>query len=61
MYDKALELLDYIIKVKDDSAEFYAIRGMILSEMGRVEEAKEAKAKSRSIGGMIALLPANKE
>lgn len=61
MYEKALELSDYIIKVKDDSAEFYAIRGMLLSEMGRAEEAKEAKAKSRSLGGMTALLPANRE
>lgn len=61
MYEKALELLDYIIKVKEDSGEFYAIRGMLLSEMGREEEAKEAKAKSRSLGGMTALLPANNE
>lgn len=61
MYDKALELSDYIIKVKDDSAEFYAIREMLLSEMGREEEAKEARAKSRSLGGITALLLANGE
>jgi tetratricopeptide (TPR) repeat protein len=61
MYEKALELVDYIIRVKDDSGEFYAVRGMVLSEMGREEEAKEARAKSRSLGGMMALLPANKE
>lgn len=61
MYEKALELSDYIIKVKDDSGEFYAIRGLLLSEMGRVEEAKEAKVKSRYLGGITALLPANKE
>lgn len=60
-YEKALELTEYIIKVKDDSSEFYTIRGMVLSEMGREEEAKEASAKARSLGGLTALLPANKE
>lgn len=56
MYEKALELLDYIIKVKDNSGEYHAIRGAILNEMGREEEAKTANAKARSLGGLAALL-----
>ncbi len=61
MYEKALELSDYIIKVKDNSGEFYAIRGEILAEMGREEEAKAAKAKARSLGGLAALLIGDNE
>lgn len=60
MYEKALELSDYVIKVKDDSAVFYAVRGMILTELGREEEAKKDKSKSRALGGAAALLPADR-
>ena len=61
MYEKALELSDYILKVREDSGELYAIRGAILSEMGREEEAEEEKAKIRTMEGMAALLIQNNQ
>lgn len=61
MYEKALELSDYILKIREDSGELHAIRGAILSEMGRVEEADEAKAKIRTLDGMAALLIQNNQ
>lgn len=58
-YEKALELANYLIDVRDDLAESYTLRATILDDMGRSEEAKEDRAKAVSIGGMMAELPAN--
>lgn len=60
-YDKALELADYLVMLKDDSSEAHTLRGVILTELGREEEAKKEKEKARSLGGMLAVLPANQE
>jgi hypothetical protein len=45
--------------VKEDTAEVHTIRAVVLSEMGREEEANKEKAKARDFGGILAVLPAN--
>lgn len=40
-YDKALELIDYLLLLKEDSGEVYAIKSSIYSELGNDEKAKE--------------------
>lgn len=57
-YDKALELADYLLMVKEDAAEVHTIRAIVLSEMGREEEANKEKAKAREFGGILEGLPA---
>ena len=58
---KALELADYLVMVKDDLAEAHTLRATVLEDMGRNEEAKTERAKAVSIGGYMADLPANKQ
>lgn len=60
-YNKALELADYLLMVNADSAEVHTIRALVLSEMGREEEANKEKAKARSFGGILTALPANQK
>lgn len=60
-YQKALELSDYLIMVKDDLAEAHTLRATVLEDLGRNEEAKTERAKAVSIGGYMADLPANKQ
>lgn len=60
-YQKALELADYLVMVKDDLAEAHTLRATVLEDMGRNEEAKTERAKAVSIGGYMADLPANKQ
>lgn len=50
-YDKALELSDYLLMVREGEAEIHALRAIILTAMGRLEEAKKEKEKAREIGG----------
>lgn len=59
--EKALELADYLVAVKDDLAEAHTLRATILEDLGREEEAKAERAKAVSIGGYMADLPANKQ
>lgn len=40
-YDKALELLDYVLLLKEDSGEVYAIKASIYKEMGDEKKAEE--------------------
>jgi len=40
-YDKALELLDYVLLLKEDSGEIYAIKASIYKEMGDEKKAEE--------------------
>lgn len=58
-HQKALELADYLIMVKDDLAEAHTLRAAVLEDLGRNEEAKIERAKAVSIGGYTANLPAN--
>ncbi len=58
-FEKALELADYLIMIKDDMAEAHTLKATILEDMGRNEEAKVEKAKAVSIGGIVAALPTN--
>lgn len=58
LYDKALELSDYLLIVREDSVEAHTIRAVVLTEMGRAEEAEAEKAKAREYGGILAGLPA---
>lgn len=60
-YQKALELADYLIMVKDDLAEAHTLRATVLEDLGRGEDAKIERAKAVSIGGYMADLPANKQ
>ena len=60
-YQKALELSDYLIMVKDDLAEAHTLRATVLEDIGRNEEAKIERAKAVSIGGYMADIPANKQ
>lgn len=60
-YQKALDLSDYLILVKDDLAEAHTLRATVLEDLGRTEDAKEERAKAVSIGGYMADLPANKQ
>lgn len=59
MYDKALELADYMVLVKDETAQAHTMRAMILTEMGLEDEAKEEKKKVQSLGGILSKLPLN--
>ena len=60
-YQKALDLADYLIMVKDDLAEAHTLRATVLEDLGRVDEAKNERAKAVSIGGYMAELPANNQ
>ncbi|MDF2904940.1 MAG: hypothetical protein K0R34_261 [Herbinix sp.] len=57
-YDKALELADYLLMIKEVAPEVHTLRAVILTEMGREEEAKKEKAKARELGGVLEALPA---
>lgn len=58
-YEKAMELADYLVTVKEDLAEAHTLKAMVLEDMGRMEEAKTERAKAVSFGGLMADLPAN--
>ena len=60
-YQKALDLADYLIMVKEELAEAHTLRATVLEDLGRTEEAKTERAKAVSIGGLMAELPANKQ
>lgn len=60
-YEKALELADYLVMVKPDLAEAHTLRAAVLTNLGRDQEAKEAREKAVSFGGMMADLPANQQ
>lgn len=60
-YQKALDLADYLIMVKDDLAEAHTLRATVLEDLGRVDEAKNERVKAVSIGGYMAELPANNQ
>lgn len=60
-YQKALELADYLIMVKDELAEAHTLRATVLEDLGRNDEAKNERAKAVSIGGYMADLPANNQ
>lgn len=54
-YDKALELLDYVLLLKEDSGEVYAIKASIYKEMGdekKTEENMEIAKKYNSVFDM---------
>ena len=57
--EKALELADYLVMVNDGLAEAHTLRATVLEAMGKEDEAKLERAKSVSIGGMMAELPEN--
>lgn len=59
--EKALELADYLVMVREDLAESHTLRAAILTDLGREAEAKEERAKAVSIGGPMADLPANNQ
>lgn len=40
-YDKALEVLDYALKLKNDYAPAHAIKGNVYKDMGKTEDAKK--------------------
>lgn len=60
-YQKALDLADYLIMVKDDLAEAHTLRATVLEDLGRVDEAKNERVEAVSIGGYMAELPANNQ
>lgn len=60
-HEKALELADYLVAVREDLAEAHTLRAAVLEDLGRNEEAKEARATAVSLGGLMAELPANKQ
>lgn len=49
-YDKALECVEYVLLVQPDNAQLHQIRGNILSEQGKAEEAKAEYAEARNLG-----------
>lgn len=59
--EKAYELADYLVTVRDDTPEAYTLRATILQDMGREEEAKADREKAVSFGGILANLPANNQ
>lgn len=60
-YEKAFELAEYLVMVKPDLPEAHTLRAAVLTDLGREQEAKEARAKAVSFGGMMANLPANQQ
>lgn len=59
--EKAMELADYLVAVRDDLAEAHTLRATVLEDLGRNEEAKVERAKAVSLGGPMADLPANNQ
>ena len=60
-YEKALELAEYLVNVRDDLAESHTLKATILEDLGRKEEAKIERAKALELGGMVSELPANNQ
>ena len=52
-YEKALDLADYLVLVRDEMAEPHALRAIVLEDLGRMEEAKQERAKATSLGGEV--------
>lgn len=48
-YQKALDLLDYVLKLKTDYAPAYLIQSNVLKDMGRMQEAKDARATAEKM------------
>ena len=59
--DKALELADYLVDVRDDLAEAHTLRATVLEDMGRNQEAKKDRERAVELGGMLSSLPANNQ
>lgn len=59
--EKALELADYLVAVRDELAEAHTLRATVLEDLGRNEEAKAERSKAVSLGGLMADLPANNQ
>lgn len=59
--DKALELADYLVAVRDELGESHTLRATVLEDLGRMDEAKAERAKAVSLGGLMADLPANNQ
>ena len=60
-FEKALEIADYLVLVRDEIAETHTLRGIILTDLGREEEAAAERAKAVSLGGPLSTLPANNQ
>lgn len=52
-YDKALELVDYVLLLKPDSAEAYAIKSGIYKELGQEEKAQEELKKAKRLNPLL--------
>ena len=48
-YDKALETIDYLIKLKDDYAPAHLIKSGILKDMGKEKESQEEETRAKSL------------
>lgn len=51
--EKALELADYLVTVKEDLPETHILRATVLEELGRNEEAKSERTKAENFGGVM--------
>lgn len=60
-FEKALEIADYLVLVRDDMAESHTLRAIALEDLGRTDEAAEERAKAVSLGGPLSTLPANNQ
>lgn len=59
-YQKALDMLDYVLKLKEDYAPAHLIKSNVLKDMGKLQESKDERATAErmdaSLGELISMM-----